>query len=97
MIIFKEIEITGLFGESDIHFPIKDNRIILVGYNGIGKSTILNIFYYFISQQWHKLQELDFISVSLRLKNKNRKLTVYRSELLEYLELQRRDRRGYKY
>lgn len=97
MITFKEIEITGLFGESDVQIPIKDNRIILVGYNGIGKSTILNIFYYFISQQWQKLREQDFVSVSLRLKNKNRKLTINRTELLEYLELHRRERRGSKY
>lgn len=60
MITFKEISIKGLFGESDVHFPISDNRLILVGYNGIGKSTILNIFYYFISQQWSKLAEQDF-------------------------------------
>ena len=97
MITFKEIEITGLFGESDVHIPIKDNRIILVGYNGIGKSTILNIFYYFISQQWHKLHQQDFESVSLRLKEKNRKLTINRSELLEYMDPPRRDRRNPKY
>lgn len=97
MITFKEIEIIGLFGESDIHIPIKGNRIILVGYNGIGKSTILNIFYYFISQQWHKLCEQDFVNVSLQLKNNKRKLTINRTELIEYLELQRRDRRGLKY
>lgn len=94
MITFKEIEIVGLFGESDVHIPIRDNRIILVGYNGIGKSTILNIFYFFISQQWHKLGEQDFSSVSLRLKNKNKKLVIKKTELIEYIELQRRERRG---
>jgi energy-coupling factor transporter ATP-binding protein EcfA2 len=97
MIIFKEIEIIGLFGESDICIPISDNRLILVGYNGIGKSTILNIFYYFISQQWHKLQEQDFSSVTLRLRNKKRKLSINRTELLEYIEFQRRDRRSARY
>ncbi len=97
MITFKEIEITGLFGEADVQIPIKDNRIILVGYNGIGKSTILNIFYFFISQQWQKLCDQHFVSVTIRLKNKNRKLTINRSELIEYVELQRRDRRGLKF
>lgn len=97
MIIFKEIEIIGLFGETDIKIPILDNRLIIVGYNGIGKSTILNIFYYFISQQWHKLQDQDFVSVSIKLKNKNRKLIITRHELVEYLEVHRRVRRGSRY
>lgn len=93
MIVFKEIEIIGLFGESDVTIPVLDNRVVLVGYNGIGKSTILNIFYYFISQQWHKLSEMDFETISLRLRNKNRKLTISRVELTELHELRRRDRR----
>lgn len=96
VIIFKEIEITGLFGETDIKIPVLDNRLILVGYNGIGKSTILNIFYYFISQQWHKLGEQDFATISIKLKNRNRKLSISRTELVEYLETHRRMRRGSK-
>ena len=95
MIIFKEIEIIGLFGDTDVKIPIQDNRIIIVGYNGIGKSTILNIFYYFISQQWQKLGELDFSSISIRLKNNNRKLSVNHTELIEYIESQRRNTRSY--
>lgn len=94
MITFKEIEIIGLFGETDILIPIKDNRLILVGYNGIGKSTILNMFYYFISQQWSKLNELDFSRISIRVRNKNRKLTIERLDLEEFVEFHRR-RSGY--
>lgn len=96
VIIFKEIEIIGLFGETDVKIPVLDNRLILVGYNGIGKSTILNIFYYFISQQWYKLQEQDFESISIKLKKKNIKLNVTQAELIEYLETHRRTRRGAK-
>lgn len=93
MINFKEIEILGLFGETDVKIPIKDNRLILVGYNGIGKSTVLNMFYYFISQQWSKLDELDFSSISIRVKNNNRKLTVERRDLEEFVEIQKRRRK----
>lgn len=97
MITFKEIEICGLFGETDVKIPIKDNRMVVVGYNGIGKSTILNIFYFFISQQWYKLVEFDFSSVSLKLKNKNKKLKISHSELIEFVEFHRRDRHLNKY
>lgn len=100
MLIFKEISIYGLFGENDVHIPIKDNRLILVGYNGIGKSTILNIFYYFISQQWSKLADQDFSTFSVKLKNKGRRLTIDRADLSEFLHLQRRHMRyskGYRH
>lgn len=59
--------VKGLFGFLDVNIPIQDNRIILVGVNGLGKSTILTILYYFLSRQWHKLVEIDFNSVSLTI------------------------------
>lgn len=93
MLIFKEIEILGLFGEVNVKLPIRDNRLILVGYNGIGKSTILNIFYYVISQQWNKLREMDFTSVTIKLKNNNRKLSVKKEEILEHLHFRGRYKR----
>ena len=100
MIKFTKIEVTGLFGESDVCIPITDNRVILVGYNGIGKSTILNIFYFFISQQWHKLCDQEFFSVSLSLEIETpgfsaegrdpaveeKKIEILRTQLLEYME-----------
>ena len=67
MIDFYEIKITGLFGRFDVTIPITDNRLIIVGHNGTGKSTILNAFYYLISAQWEKLQEIHFDTLSIRV------------------------------
>jgi len=66
MIKFDEISITGLFGRFNVSLPIMDNRIIIVGHNGIGKSTVLNAFYYVISSQWEKLREIHFESLKIR-------------------------------
>ena len=66
MIKFHEISIKGMFGRFDVTLPINDNRIIIVGHNGIGKSTILNAFYYVISAQWEKLTETYFQKLELR-------------------------------
>ena len=69
MIKFHEISIKGMFGRFDVTLPINDNRIIIVGHNGIGKSTILNAFYYVISAQWEKLIETYFQKLELRADN----------------------------
>ncbi|MBM9488008.1 ATP-binding protein [Pseudomonas sp. ICBG1301] len=58
-------EIKGLFGTRDIDIPIESNALILVGPNGIGKSCVTNIFYFFISRQWARLAEYDFKEVAV--------------------------------
>jgi ABC-type polysaccharide/polyol phosphate transport system ATPase subunit len=35
-----------------IEIPIRDNRLVLVGENGTGKSTVANLIYYALTQQW---------------------------------------------
>ncbi len=65
MINFQKISITGLFGRIDVSLPINDNRLIIVGNNGIGKSTILNAFYYFTSLQWEKLRDIEFETIKI--------------------------------
>jgi predicted ATPase len=59
------LEIIGLFGHLDIKIPISNNRIIITGLNGVGKSTTINCLYYFISSQWNKLNEVEFERISV--------------------------------
>ena len=81
MIEFHEISITGMFNRFNVTLPIKDNRVIIVGHNGIGKSTILNAFYYVISAQWEKLIETYFQKLELRADS--RVFTIEREWLLK--------------
>ncbi|WP_212377153.1 AAA family ATPase [Acetobacter persici] len=60
-----KFEIKGLFGNRDISLPIEGDALILVGPNGIGKSSVTNIFYFFVSRQWSRLVEYDFTEVAL--------------------------------
>jgi predicted ATPase len=62
--IISRISITGLFGEFDIDLEIRNNTIVLVGSNGLGKSTVLSIIYAFLSKQWDNLAPLPFDVVS---------------------------------
>lgn len=59
--------IRGLFGTKDVTLDIVDDVIILVGPNGIGKSSTANIFYFFISRQWARLSEYRFDEISLQI------------------------------
>lgn len=60
-----KFEIAGLFGNRDISIQIEGDAIILVGPNGIGKSCVTNIFYFFISRQWGRLAEYEFNEVAV--------------------------------
>lgn len=68
-------EIKGLRGKYDVAIDIADNRFVLVGVNGIGKSTVLNIFYYLVSQQWEKLDSHSFTEISLEVNGQRASFT----------------------
>jgi ABC-type branched-subunit amino acid transport system ATPase component len=60
-----KFEIKGLFGDRDVIIPTEGDALILVGPNGIGKSSVTNIFYFFVSRQWSRLGEYHFSEVAL--------------------------------
>lgn len=62
-----EFRIQGLFGTRDVALHIRDNKIILVGPNGLGKSSVVNIFYLFVSRQWSRLLEYAFNEISITI------------------------------
>jgi len=65
----KSFAIKGLFGFKDINIPFDKETLILIAENGAGKTTILNILYYSISCQFHKLSSIDFESVFLEFES----------------------------
>ena len=87
-----KFSVEGLFGENRVEIPIQDNKLLLVGENGTGKSTIVNLFYYFLSQQWLEMTKIDFQSVTLKISGKN--LKVFREELVSHVRSKKRGRVG---
>ena len=71
--------ITGLHGHRDVNIAIDDNCVVLVGVNGLGKTTIINILYYLLTRQWSRLLEYKFDTLTLDVDE--RTLTVTRSQL----------------
>lgn len=63
--------IEGLHGVLNVQVPIEDGVVILVGVNGLGKTTIVSMLYYLLTRQWSKLLEFDFKRISVSLAGEN--------------------------
>lgn len=61
------VQVERLFNRRSVTIPFTNNRAIMVGMNGLGKTTIINIIFRLITTQWRKLARLPFDSVTLRL------------------------------
>ncbi len=75
----KSFSIKGLFGDLDIEIPFDDNIKIFIGNNGLGKTHVLNIFYYTLTQNFDKLFSYHFEEVVILLKN-NTKIAIQKKE-----------------
>ncbi|HFK5567414.1 TPA: AAA family ATPase [Elizabethkingia anophelis] len=63
--------ITGLFKIHNVEIPFDENIKILIGENGLGKTTILNTLYYTLTKKWTKLQNISFNEIELHFDNNN--------------------------
>lgn len=63
--LIKSFSVYGLFGTIDVHIPFDGDIKILVGENGLGKTQVLNIFYYALIRDFFKLSDFNFDKVIL--------------------------------
>lgn len=77
--------INGLHGTRNVDLEIDGNQLVLVGSNGLGKTTVLTLFYLFLSRQWIRLAELPFESLELVMNSQPIRLT--KVELAEAISL----------
>jgi predicted ATP-dependent endonuclease of OLD family len=77
----KSFAVYGFWGTDDVYIPFNENIKILVGENGIGKTQILNLFYYTLTRNFFKLGEFKFDRLVLavyRLINIHREYDKYK-------------------
>lgn len=91
---FTRFCIEGLHNRKTFDIPIRDNRLVLVGENGIGKSTVANFIYFFLTTQWQRMLGTTFKSVAADVNGREFVLTredieqlAQRWALLEQLHL----------
>lgn len=61
----KSFTVLGLFGTNDVTIPFKDGIKILIGENGLGKTQVLNLFYYTLERNFFRLGEFNFNKIIL--------------------------------
>jgi predicted ATPase len=66
--------IKKLHGYKNVDIDFVDNTLILVGENGAGKTTVLNLFYYLLSGQWSAMVRYEFEELSITINSKVYKL-----------------------
>lgn len=66
----QRFEIRGLHGYRNITIPFQENRLILVGENGAGKTTVLRLFYYLLSGRIDALSRYRFDTLTLHVDGK---------------------------
>lgn len=67
--------ILGLHGKLNISIPIVNNRLVLIGVNGLGKTTVVNFLYYVLTEQWLRLLEYEFSAVEVTINEQHIALT----------------------
>jgi predicted ATP-dependent endonuclease of OLD family len=80
----KSFSVYGLFGTDDVHIPFEENTKILIGENGLGKTQILNIFYYTLTRNLSKLIEFTFDKVELKFGNET--IEIVKEKIAKYLQ-----------
>jgi len=82
--MIKNYKITGLFGFRTVDISFEDEVKILIGENGLGKTTVLNSLYFLLKGMYHKLVEVEFENLELIFSNEE-EITFSKFELENYL------------
>ncbi len=80
--------IEGLHNLYTFDIPIADNKLVLVGENGTGKSTVANFIYFFLTRQWDRMLEYQFRNVLAVIDDTE--IQVSRDEIDDYTTIDTR-------
>lgn len=81
-----QFSIYDLWGEKQVQLKFRDNKLILVGENGSGKTTILRIVYETLACKWAMLSVEDFSKIELSF-SKGKPITIYKTKIQDAKEL----------
>ncbi|MEZ8038632.1 AAA family ATPase [Vibrio sp. 1F263] len=70
--IVQKFSISSLFGCQNVSLTFSDKELILIGENGSGKTTVMNMFYHMLKGDFNKLEKYDFNKVILEFTNESK-------------------------
>ncbi|MCB9033268.1 MAG: AAA family ATPase [Chitinophagales bacterium] len=80
----KSFTVLGLFGTNDVTIPFKDGIKILIGENGLGKTQVLNLFYYTLERNFFRLGEFNFDKILVELEKET--IQISKSQIDELVK-----------
>lgn len=80
----KRFIINGLFGYQTVDILFDKHIKILIGENGLGKTTVLNTLYFVLTRKFDRLAKVNFSSIEVHLDKK--KITIEKGKLQTYLQ-----------
>lgn len=80
----QKFKINHLFGYQNVDLKFNNNIMILMGENGLGKTSILNSLYFTLTQKWRKLDKINFGSIEIILDNME--FTFSKEQLSSFIE-----------
>lgn len=69
IILIQEFIIKKLFGSNNVNLKFSNKTTIYIGENGIGKTTVLTIFYYVLTLNFKKLICYDFEEIIVKIQD----------------------------
>lgn len=77
--MLKKFTINKLYGTTSVSIPFDESGTnIFVGENGLGKTTVLNILYFFLMKRFRKLTQYNFASIEIEFNNKEVLILKYK-------------------
>ena len=64
--IISKFSIRKLFGCQDVDLKVDESELILIGENGSGKTTVMNMFYHMLSGDFKQLEKYEFDKIELQ-------------------------------
>lgn len=86
-------KIEKLFGFQDLDLHFEKDVLILMGENGLGKTSILNSLYFTLTQKWQKLLKINFKSITITFEHHTFSFTKTQLNLYTDLSLTQRPSR----
>lgn len=80
-----KFKITKLFGYQNVDIDFDSNYKIIIGENGLGKTTVLNCLFYVLDKRFKKLNTIVFENIELIFSNKS-KVTFTKNDLEFFLD-----------
>lgn len=88
--LVNQLKITGLFGNRDVSLSFSDGCRILIGENGLGKTTILSILNEVLCGNIENLVEFDFKELSISFLNSASDFNFHMDIIRGYAEARKR-------